>query len=115
MEDRRKFMRFPVSVQVDYADSREGIKGSSVSKDVSREGIGFPVNRQMAKGTLIELQISIPGEVNPVSASGEVVWAKESVRGEDFDTGIKMVKIEPFDRSRLLDYVYREWLKVTIK
>lgn len=111
MEERRKFMRFPASVDVRYAASREDIEGSAMSRDVSREGIGFPGNWQMAKGTLLELEISVPGEIAPIFAHGEVAWVRRSSERDDFDAGIKVVKMDPFDRSRLLEYVYGEWLK----
>lgn len=111
MEERRKFMRFPASVEVKYAAPVEGIEGSSVSRDVSREGIGFSVNGQMARGTMVELEISIPGEIAAIFARGEMAWVKRSSERGDFDAGVKVVKMDPFDRSRLLEYVYGEWLK----
>lgn len=115
MEDRRKFMRFSVPVDVKYGAPVEGIEGLSMSRDVSREGVGFPVNRQMVRGTMLELEINIPGEFIPVIARGEVAWVKESAERGDFDAGVKVVKMDPFDRSRLLEYVYKEWLRAMEK
>ncbi len=115
MVERRKFIRFPIPVDVKYGAPVEGIEGLSISKDVSREGIGFPVNKQMASGTTVELEINIPREFVPIIASGEVAWVKRSSERGDFDAGVKVVKMDPFDRSRLLEYVYKEWLKVMDK
>ena len=115
MVERRKFIRFSVPVDVKYGAPVEGIEGLSMSRDVSREGIGFPVNKQMARGTAVELEIGIPGELAPIFASGEVAWMKRSSERSDFDAGMKVVKMDPFDRSRLLEYVYNEWLKVMDK
>ena len=111
MEERRKFMRFGASVDIRYSAPEMAMEGSSLSKDVSREGIGFSVNRIMPIGTPLELEVNIPGEIAPIFAGAEVVWVKESVDRGDFDAGVKLVKMDPFDRSRLLEYVYNEWLK----
>ena len=115
MVERRKFIRFSIPVDVKYGAPVEGIEGLSMSRDVSREGIGFPMNKQMARGTMLELKIGIPGELAPIIARGEVAWVKESSEKADFDAGVKVVKMNPFDRSRLLEYGYKEWLKVMDK
>ena len=111
MKERRKFMRFSASVDVRYSAPGMTIEGSSLSKDVSREGISFSVNRRMPTGTPLDLEVNIPGEIAPIFAGAEVAWVKELVDRGDFDAGVKLVKMDPFDRSRLLEYVYNEWLK----
>ncbi len=115
MKERRKFMRFNASVDVRYSAPGMAIEGSSLSRDVSREGMGFPVNRIMPIGTPLELEVNIPGKVAPIFAHVEVAWVKESVERGDFNAGVKVVKMDPFDRSRLLEYVYKEWLRVMDK
>lgn len=111
MEEKRKFMRFSTSVDVKYRVLERAIEGSSLSRDFSREGIGFTGNRSMPSGANLELEINIPGEIAPIFATGEVVWVKESSKGGEFDIGVKLVKMDSFDRSRLLEYAYNEWLK----
>lgn len=115
MEERRKFMRFSASVDVRYSAPGMAIEGSSLSKDVSREGMGFPVNRIMPIGTPLDLEINIPGEIAPIFAGAEVAWVKRSSERGNFDAGVKVVKMDLFDRSRLLEYVYKEWLRVMDK
>ena len=114
MKERRKFMRFSVPVDVKYGAPVEDIEGLSMSRDVSREGISFPVNKQMVRGTMVELEMDVPGEIAPIFAQGEVAWVKESAERGDFDAGLKVARMNPFDRSRLLEYVYKEWLKVVV-
>lgn len=111
MKERRKFMRFSASVDVKYAAPGMAIEGSSLSKDVSREGMGFPVNRMMPTRAPLELEVNIPGEIAPIFAHAELAWVKESAERGDFDAGVRLVNMDPFDRSRLLEYVYNEWLK----
>ena len=115
MKERRKFMRFNASVDVRYSVPGMAIEGLSLSKDVSREGMGFPVNRMMPIGTPLELELNIPGKIAPVFARAEVAWVKELAERADFDAGVKVLKVDPFDRSRLLEYVYEEWLKAVSK
>ena len=115
MEERRKFMRFSTSVDVKYKSPERAIEGSSLSRDFSREGIGFTGNRGIPSGTHLELEINIPGEIAPIFATGEVAWVKESSKGGEFDIGVKLVKMDSFDRSRLLEYAYNKWLKARSK
>jgi hypothetical protein len=53
--------------------------------------------------------MNVPGDNLPVFATGRVAWA------DGLEAGIRLTKISPQDRTRVLEYVYREWLKSTQK
>lgn len=112
MQERRKFIRFNVPIEVRYRAPQGAIEGSSLSRDFSREGIGLTLNERLAHGATLGLEMSIPGEIAPIIALGQVAWVKETgaERRDRFDAGIKLTRISPFDKSKLLEYVYKKWL-----
>ena len=111
MNEKRKFMRFGISLDMKYKVPHRAIEGLAHGKDVSREGIGCYLGERLPVGVMVQLEINIPGEIIPMFAWGEVVWCKESevAKGANFDSGMKLIKMDPFDKSRLLEYGYNQW------
>lgn len=73
----------------------------------------FLVPRQVKRGTLLDLKFLLPGDIKPIYITGEIVWANQDEEIKDFGyaVGVKFYKIDNFDRVRLLDHAYSEWLK----
>jgi hypothetical protein len=82
-------------------------------KDLSREGLRMNCNDPLHKGSKLEIEMLIPGDNIPIIVSGEVAWSTRVDKGS-YDSGVKLTKIERFDRARLLDYVYDEWIKTKV-
>jgi hypothetical protein len=114
MTERRKFLRFPTDVNAEYRGCREKeISGVSCIKDLSREGMRFSISRKLDTGTLLDMKFMLPGDEKPIYLTGEVIWANEPADNEDsmYLIGVKIYKIDNFDRVRLLDHAYTEWLR----
>lgn len=110
MAERRKFMRFNTPMDLEYRTlTLNPIFGKALAKDLSREGVRFGVKQGIPVGTPVEICLSVPGDNLPVFATGKVAWA------DGFEAGVKLTKIQQRDRLRMLEYVYREWLKSTGK
>ena len=108
MTERRRYMRFSASVGVEYRTlTHNPIFGKALAKDLSREGLRFDSHQPIAVGTSIEICMNVPGDNLPVFATGKVAWA------DGLGAGVKLTKINPSDRVRVLEYVYQEWLKAT--
>ena len=113
MIEKRKFLRFSTSVMMEYRLCREKeIDGIACVKELSREGMRFSVNRRLDRGTLLDVKLILDQDSKPVFLTGEIVWVKEPQRKKDFEylAGAKFFKIENFDKSKILDYAYNEWL-----
>ncbi len=112
MEDKRKFMRFGVSLDVGYKVPHKATVLSR-GRDVSREGMGCYLDERLPVGTSVQLEINIPGEIIPIFAQGEVAWFGESSPGKgiNFNSGMKIIKMDSFDKARLLEYGYSQWRK----
>lgn len=114
MTERRKFLRFSSNVGIEYRINNEReMSGSSYVKDLSREGMRFLMPRRVENGTIMGLKFLLPGDKKPIYITGEVVWINEYEESRDFGyaVGVKFYKIDSFDRVRLLDHAYSEWLK----
>ncbi len=112
MSEKRKFMRFDVSVEVEYMVPGNGIpmEGISVTRNLSREGMQLTLNTKLVPGTELEIKLRIPEDSAPVYAKGDVVWIDKAEENSETDAGIKFTQMSPFDRNRILDHVYKEWV-----
>lgn len=106
--ERRKYLRFNAPVEMEFKTlTLNPIFGKALAKDLSREGIRFGLKGEVPIGTPVELRLSVPGDNLPVFATGKVAWA------DGLDAGVRLTKISNDDRARVLEYVYREWLKTS--
>jgi hypothetical protein len=62
---------------------------------------------------MLDLKFFLPDDTKPIYLTGEVIWANEYAEKKDlgYAVGVKFHKIDNFDRVRLLDHAYCEWLK----
>ena len=105
-DERRRFMRFQAPMDLEYRTlTLNPIFGKALARDLSREGVRLGLKQDIPAGTPIEICMNVPGDNLPVFASGKVAWA------DGLEAGVKLTKISQTDRTRVLEYVYREWLK----
>lgn len=106
MTERRKYMRFNTPLDLEYKTlTHNPIFGKALAKDLSREGMRFGAKHNIPVGTSVEICMNVPGDNLPVFVTGKVAWA------DGLDAGVKLTRISHNDRVRVLEYVYREWLK----
>ncbi len=106
MAERRKFIRFNTPVNLEYRSlTLNPIFGKALAKDLSREGVRVELREPVPIGTMLELSLNVPGDNLPVFATGKIAWA------DGLEAGLKLTKINPSDRARVLEYAYQEWLK----
>ena len=106
LSERRKHMRFSAEVGVEYRTlTHNPIFGKALAKDLSKEGLRVGLKQKVAIGTPVELCLNVPGDNLPVFAAGKIAWA------DGLEAGLKLTKISQADRTRVLEYVYKEWLK----
>ncbi|MFA5165349.1 MAG: PilZ domain-containing protein [Candidatus Omnitrophota bacterium] len=116
MSEKRKFMRFDVAIEVEYMVPGNGapVEGISVTRNLSREGMQISVNSKLVPGTELEIKLRIPEDAAPVYAKGDLVWVEKAEAKTESGAGIKFTQMSPFDRNRILDHVYKEWVEQQI-
>ena len=101
-------MRFNAPLDLEYRTlTLNPIFGKALAKDLSREGVRVGVKQDIPAGTPVEICMNVPGDNLPVFATGKIAWA------DGLDAGIRLTKISQNDRTRVLEYVYNEWLKAS--
>lgn len=116
-KERRKFKRFDAYMNVKYQqeDHADSTVGVCLSNDLSRDGMKLSASTNVAKGSLLDLNIDIPDDPKPVRTTGEVVWVRKSKEAEeDFELGIRFLMMDPIDKFRILDYAYNNWLETKV-
>jgi len=113
MDERRKYIRFPVQLDARYVEkNEENWKECSVI-DISREGMGISIySREMInRGALLWLQITLPVEKNPVAVEGTLIWIRDQKEDPQFNyiCGVTLSSIRPEDKWLLMDYAYEGW------
>lgn len=106
MDENRQFIRIDKSLSVNFEVFKEPVPSKSRSKDISEGGIRLPLSKRLSHGTILKLWIYLEETREPVVALGEVVWV--TVRDDKdypYETGVKFIKIEQLDRSRLYNYI----------
>jgi len=99
-------MRFNTPMDVEYKTlTLNPIFGKALAKDLSREGLCVETKHKLPIGTTLELSLNVPGDNLPVFATGKVAWA------DGIEAGLKLTKISQKDRVRVLEHVYKEWLR----
>ncbi len=115
-KEKRKFKRFDAYMTIKYQSPGElEVKGVSLSKDLSREGLKMNSNLELKEGTVLDLEINIPDDAKPVHTAAKIMWSHAS-EGENqgFDHGVRFLMMDPVDKFRVLDYAYNHWLETKI-
>ena len=113
MLERRKFERFRTSIDVEYEVPKCSIEGVTLTKDISINGMSLPTAMKISEGEKLELRIKLPRDSNPIYVSAEVIWVRlpNVETDDDYELGLKFTRMHDVDKSRILEYVYNEWLK----
>ncbi len=111
MEDKRKFLRFNVSLDArSKASGWFGPKKSCSVKDVSREGLKLASKEAMKYGEILKLEVSVPTERAPIKAVGQVMW-NQKTGNSTYDVGLKFRDLRSEGKYAILSYAYDNWVK----
>jgi len=114
VEDRRKFIRFPVRTGARYSEeNKEDWKQHCSIVNISREGLGVTIylNKKLSLGCMLKFMLDVPEREKTVSFTGTLNWIKALKEDPDYNYkgGIKLITIDPEDKWALLDYAYEAW------
>ena len=114
MKDRRKFIRFPVSLSARYSEeNNEDWKQQCSIVNISREGMGVTVylKTKLSLGCMLKFMVDVPEREKSVSFTGTLNWIKALKEDPDYNYkgGIKLITIDSEDKWVLLDYAYEAW------
>ncbi len=105
-EDRRKFIRLEMPIEVDYISKTSGLLKKTISKDISAEGLRFLTNSPIEKDESLELRLILPEARNPVHIIGKTAWIKKfSLDENSLEVGVEFIKIEEDNKNTFLKFL----------
>jgi len=119
--DRRQFQRMPLGASVAYQEitfAKTAEPEQSVYRDVSGGGILLSSAKEVPLGTLLKVEIRLPGwgkhqnrfgpasesELRPLVAVGQIVRVEQMEAG-DYELGVKFLNVYPDDQAALLKFI----------
>jgi hypothetical protein len=102
-KERRSHPRYKTSLRIKYKTPID--EGISWIKDISRSGARLFLNntlKTVAVGEPLEIEISLPYDVQPILVKGNIVWAQDS------DAGLHFVEAIQEDIDKIIRYVNPE-------
>ncbi len=117
MSERRRSIRSDGLVLVNYKAPALQIESKSSAFDISTVGVSITAEQKFKTGTLVEMEIYLPGDSQPILAKGEVIWSHKSAKSkrprvasdkEYFYVGIQFTVIGKNNKTRINDYVSRK-------
>jgi len=120
--ERRQFQRIPMGATVGFQEitfTKEADPGQCAYRDVSGGGLLLSSPREIPLGTLLKLELRVPGwgkhqnhfgpvqdlDQRPLVAVGQVVRV-EALEDGPFELGIKFLNVYPDDMAALLKYIH---------
>ncbi|MCA9666857.1 MAG: PilZ domain-containing protein [Myxococcales bacterium] len=100
-DERRSTERYPVELWVEESSDRELYfqRGANISAG----GIFLERTIPHAKGTVINLRFSLPGDPKPIEVKGEIVNVGEDAT--DLGMGVKFLDLAESDRERIETFI----------
>jgi len=109
--DRRKYMRFDIPLDVEYATSdSKSIYRKGSTNNFSREGLGLISNDyDFENSTSLELKVKHPNQDRSITAMADIAW-KTKV-GDSWYAGLQIREIDKAAKMDILDIAYDKWVQ----
>ena len=97
INDRRRIKRYDIPLKLNYCDPITKCQGESLTKNISRAGLRFPVNTKVPKGTMLDLKIEDPYSKALINSRAKVIWMEKFITGDDaedviYEVGVRLLK-----------------------
>ena len=97
IDDRRSQKRYDLQLKLKYCNPVTKCRGEILSKNISKNGLRFPLEAGISKGTTLDLEIEDPYSNTFAPSKAKIVWVKEFITGDDaddvtYEAGARLVK-----------------------
>lgn len=108
-EERRRFIRLKVPIEAKYVIEEDPNQARKhvATEDLSCDGLRFISGEKIDDGSIIDLNLTIPGAANPVHMKGKTIWSRK-ISAEDtspFEVGVEFMQIEEDNKNTFLKYL----------
>jgi hypothetical protein len=93
-----------------FAPSGKGVGEFSKTnlRDISRGGCSLIVERELKKGTMIELRLHLRSDAAPITVLGEVMRSERVPTSGKFTHGIRFHAVSPEEDRAILEFINRK-------
>ena len=102
--ERRRSARAPIVVRIEYATVDALF--SDFTRNINEGGVFIETDAPAELDSLVHLRFRLPGEREPVKASGRVAWIA-SGEGERSGMGVEFENLTDTDRARIDGLIHR--------
>jgi len=109
---RRRYVRVPIVLNIQYKLKEEGKVYYTYSKDISGGGARIILPEPLRVRDIIDMRIELPSPEAPISCEGEIVWVDRqeilvnNKREEIIHAGVSFTLIEEKERERLIRFLF---------
>jgi hypothetical protein len=107
MQEKRKFQRYLLSIEIDFSHEDNKIKHTTKTKNVSTGGVCITTTAgPLELNGIYTLKFMLPENEEPIAVKARAVWAKgEDVHGEKlFDNGLEFMDLDDKYREAIEEY-----------
>jgi uncharacterized protein (TIGR02266 family) len=102
--DRRRAGRLPLKIPVDYSAVDAFFR--EFCANINEGGMFVETEAPPETGTLVQLQVRLPGLEEPLPVAGRVAWVSEGKEGAPPGMGVEFVGLDP-EARRTINAVVR--------
>jgi hypothetical protein len=97
VNDHRASKRYDLPLKLNYYDPIAKCRRESLTKNISRVGLRFPIIAKIPKGTVLDLKIEDPYSNAQISSKAKIIWTEEFTTGDDagslaYEVGVKLLR-----------------------
>ena len=109
MQERRTTIRINRFCRAQYCPAEEPLPRDGRLTTISERGAGLLVREPHSSGEQVTVGLSLPGEREPLTATGVVRWASPTpLKGSWYPMGLEWLPLEETTRHRLHQFLYRQ-------
>jgi len=109
--EKRQFVRLNLLADITYtrraSPTNEKI---SLTRNISKGGICLIAYEKLNQGEMLDLNIFIPEQEKPITATGKIAWVKEFIigdpeKGKRYDVGVEFIKANDEELEKIDKYI----------
>ncbi len=106
MQERRTTIRIAQNSRAQYCAADDLLPRDGQVNDLSERGAGLLVREQHKPGEHVTVSFNLPGQEEPLTATGTVRWSSSSRQGRWYRLGMEWLPLEETTRGRLHTFLY---------
>jgi len=101
VNDRRCAKRYDMHLKLNYLDPETMEQGETVTKNISKTGLRFPIDKKFSTCDILHLKIEDPNSTRHIKSKAQVVWMEQffnegNAEEPVYETGIRLLSRKLF-------------------